>query len=856
MADENIMTKTTVGWLEMVNYTDDPIPAGDSLKRGLAFINGSPYYWSGTDFVALAAAGGGVSTWDSLYDLDKTLTLDDGTLTFNLTKTTGAGLTLAAAGTATGAALAFSNGGSGNDITGTSSTWSVTAAGAATFASVVAESLTAAANLTIDATGAGTITIAGTSTGLVTVGASLTMSANAVLTLTGVADTNIFVITAGDVSIANGKIAITNDDTDAILTMTANAVTTGNAILLTANGVTSGSLVKLVTTSAGFSGGYFINCDDGTLRFSVGVDGATTIATGVNSTAALTITGIQTSENVATITSSGVTADNKAIVLINSSGNSASGSNQIRIAPSGTPVEGSIGIEFVGASKVMQAMYIDGDSVNNSVAVFNGGGALASTKAVVEVSADGEIAAGGTVARFTFSGTDTNTPSVVYSTTSGAGAVFEGVSTSAGALGAWISLYHNSASPANADVIGRVSFSAKDDGANVEVMSRIDVVLADKTAASTDADMKFYVIRGNTLTLSLALDSDLNGVVVGDGAAAGAVTSSGAFDLVLETNNGTDSSTITITDGADGAITFAPNGAGIVKVGSGAAAGTISSNGAFDLKLETNSGTNSSYINIVDGAAGAIQLVSQTTGIVQIMNTDAGALGAVLNLDHVSASAANSDVIGRILFTAVDDAAAAESYAKIDVLIKDVAAANPDGIMIFYVDTAGTLVEKMRLDADLAGIQIGSGAAAATLRSSGNFDLVLQTGNATTGNITITDGANGNITLTPDANGKIDLANAVLMSKTQSLTGAGAIDVVSSITEITTTGADALTLGDGTEGQLKYCVMLADGGEGTLTPTNPGGFATIKFNDVGDSCTLIFTNAKWYILSNNGCTVA
>ncbi|MCK9578704.1 hypothetical protein M0R01_04440 [bacterium] len=853
MAETDNFVKSSIGWLELVNYSANPTDT-DANRRGLAFVSGSLKYWNGSSWVSVSSAGG-VSTWDDLYDLDKTLSIDDGTFTIQLLAgESSVALTLAAQATATGALLAFSNSGTGNDVTGTSSTWSVTSAGAGTFASLIAESLTAAANLTIDATGTGTIIIGGTSTGAVTIGPALTATAS--ITITGTADTDCLTVTAGDVVISNGKITLTNDDTDAALTVVAAAVTTGNVILITANGVTSGNMINLVTTASGFSGGTFLTCNDGSVRFSVGVDGATLIASGVNSTKALEITGIQTSENVITVTSSGVTADNKAILLINSSGNSAAGSNQIRIAPSGTPVETSVGIEFVGASKLMQAMVLDGDSVDNSVAVINGGGALASTKAVLEVTADGEIAAGGTVARFGFSGTDTNTPSVVYSTTSGAGAVFEGVCTNAGALGAWIKLYHNSASPANSDVAGRIAVYAKDASANVEVMSRIDTVITDVTAGSTDADLLFYVMKANTVTLILTLDSDVNGLVVGSGAAAAIVTSNGAYDLTLSTNSGTTSSLITITDGADGAISLIPNGAGIILVGSGAAAGTISSSGAYDLKLETNSGTNSSYINIVDGAAGAIKLVCNTTGVVEINNTDAGALGAVLQLNHVSASAAANDVVGRILFTGIDDAAAAESYARIDVIAKDIAAANPDGIMAFYVDVAGTLTEKMRLDADLAGIQVGTGAAAAIVQSSGNYDLILKTGNGTTGDITITDGANGNITLSPNGSGQIDLANVVLMSKTQSLTGAGAVDVVSSITEITTTAADALTLADGTEGQLKFCIMLSDGGEGTLTPANPGGFATIKFNDVGDSCLLMFTNSKWYVISNNGCTVA
>lgn len=675
------------------------------------------------------------------------------------------------------------------------------------------------------------------------------------MTIAGTAGSDVLTITAGDATMSDGSLTIVDADNATTLSVTNNTVSTGTAAVITANAVTTGKLLQLVTTAAGFTTGMFLECNDGSARFTVGADGATTIASGVNSTKALTITGIQTSESLVTLTSSGVTASDKAIILINSSGNSASGSNQIRIAPSGTPVEGSIGIEFVGASKLMQAMNIDADCASNSVVKINGGGALASTKAALEVSADGTIASGGTVARFTFSGTDTNTPSVVYSTTSGAGAVFEGVSTSAGALGAWVSLYHNSASPANSDVIGRLSFSAKDDGANVEVMAKVDVVMADVTAASTDADVLFYVMRANTLTKTLTLDSDVNGVVVGDGAATGVVASSGNFDLTLQTGNATTGS-ITITDGANGNIAFVPNGTGIVLTGSGAANATISSSGAYDLILETNSGTNSGTITITDGANGAITLAPNGTGETVLYNADAGAVGAVLTLYQLSASPAAADVCGRIKFDGDDDGANTTIYAQIDCVIRDVTDSSEDGDLLFYAMRAGTLTLSLTLDSDINGIVVGDGAAAAYVTSNGNNDLVLNTGNATTGNITITDGANGAITITPNGSGKIDLANAVLMSKTQALTGSGAVDVVSSITEITTTAADELTLADGVEGQMKFCIMVSDGGEGTLTPSNPGGFATIKFNDTGDSCLLMFTNAKWYIISNNGCTVA
>lgn len=83
---------------------------------------------------------------------------------------------------------------------------------------------------------------------------------------------------------------------------------------------------------------------------------------------------------------------------------------------------------------------------------------------------------------------------------------------------------------------------------------------------------------------------------------------------------------------------------------------------------------------------------------------------------------------------------------------------------------------------------------------------------------------------------------------TQSLSGAGAVDVTSRITEITSTGVNALTLANGSEGQRKTLVMIVDAGDATLTPTNLGNGTTITFNDAGDTAELVFTNGKWYMI--------
>ena len=53
--------------------------------------------------------------------------------------------------------------------------------------------------------------------------------------------------------------------------------------------------------------------------------------------------------------------------------------------------------------------------------------------------------------------------------------------------------------------------------------------------------------------------------IIGSGGASATLTSSGAYDLILDTNKGTNSGNITITDGANGDIDITTNGTGKIK---------------------------------------------------------------------------------------------------------------------------------------------------------------------------------------------------------------------------------------------------------------------------------------------------
>lgn len=72
-----------------------------------------------------------------------------------------------------------------------------------------------------------------------------------------------------------------------------------------------------------------------------------------------------------------------------------------------------------------------------------------------------------------------------------------------------------------------------------------------------------------------------------------------------------------------------------------------------------------------------------------------------------------------------------------------------------------------------------------------------------------------------------------------------------------TTGADAeaLTLADGSPGQVLIVNLTTDGnGDGTLTPATATGWATIVFADAGDQATLFYIDDSvgWTLLGAKG----
>jgi len=173
---------------------------------------------------------------------------------------------------------------------------------------------------------------------------------------------------------------------------------------------------------------------------------------------------------------------------------------------------------------------------------------------------------------------------------------------------------------------------------------------------------------------------------------------------------------------------------------------------------------------------------------------------------------------------------------------------------------SGTTGGVLRMDGNTSARGLGIGSLAQIAWSSGAYS-----GGTVTGDTSLSRNAAGIVqigTTTTNALGSLLLTNltasGTLITTPQALSGAGAVDVVTSATSFTSTGAaQALTLANGTNGQIKTIAHVVDGGSGVLTPTTKSGYTTITFTNVGDSVTLqYFTTAGWCIVGIYGAVAA
>jgi len=102
--------------------------------------------------------------------------------------------------------------------------------------------------------------------------------------------------------------------------------------------------------------------------------------------------------------------------------------------------------------------------------------------------------------------------------------------------------------------------------------------------------------------------------------------------------------------------------------------------------------------------------------------------------------------------------------------------------------------------------------------------------------------------------------NPIYLSSSEDLADAGAASLATTMSYFATAAAETATLAAGVDGQIKAFAMSEDSGDMVITVTNAGwkasGTGTITFDDIGDGCTLMYVNSKWYCIGNNGCSFA
>ena len=146
-------------------------------------------------------------------------------------------------------------------------------------------------------------------------------------------------------------------------------------------------------------------------------------------------------------------------------------------------------------------------------------------------------------------------------------------------------------------------------------------------------------------------------VVVGNGGATGKLTSNGAYDLILDTNSGTNSGSITLTDGTNGAITVSPHGSGVFTIGG---AWTAASQTCANLGTVTTADINGGTLGgiTIDGNWTAASQTCANLGTVTTADINGGSIdGTTVGASSQAAgdfSAIGAVAAGTIVGTTID----------------------------------------------------------------------------------------------------------------------------------------------------------------------------------------------------------
>ena len=165
-------------------------------------------------------------------------------------------------------------------------------------------------------------------------------------------------------------------------------------------------------------------------------------------------------------------------------------------------------------------------------------------------------------------------------------------------------------------------------------------------------------------------------------------------------------------------------------------------------------------------------------------------------------------------------------------------------VQITVASTAHTLTLPSAVSVGINNIQ-GISSNVITFGQTGTYEFEFETGDAGT-TITIID-QNRNL-------------DPIYLPSSEDLGDTQAASLTKTTSYFSTAAPETATLAAGAPGQVKVFAMFQDTGNMVITVTNAGwkssGTGTITFDDLGDACTLMYINSKWFCIGNNGCTFA
>ena len=205
----------------------------------------------------------------------------------------------------------------------------------------------------------------------------------------------------------------------------------------------------------------------------------------------------------------------------------------------------------------------------------------------------------------------------------------------------------------------------------------------------------------------------------------------------------------------------------------------ITYNGTVWQRVEGGADLNGVNITFTGSASGPTYETSNAAAGLTIANNDIPADGTDANIDiditpkgigevnlpkvDIDAGAIDGVTLG------TNSAVTEAQIDNININGNTIASTNTDGNIVLAPNGTGDV----QVDADT--LRVGDSGSDATIQSNGNADLILKTGNATTGSVTLADGTDGNLTIALNGSGKMLATNGGAFFGTATNSGNGAI---------------------------------------------------------------------------------